>query len=129
MAEVCIRAVAAGCAFGAAVSEEGNFYTWGRANLGQLGHGGDLGCLIPKQVQALAGFRVLAVAAGEGHCLAVTEMGELFSWGWNAFGQCGHGYDDDDDEACQFLLRLVEALACVRVRSASAGFLAQPRRD
>ena len=62
---------------------------------------------------------MLAVTAGSLHCLAVTEMGEFFSWGNDTHGQCGHG--GDSVETSHFLPRRVEALASVRVRSASAG--------
>ncbi len=50
--------------------------------------------------------------------MAVTERGEVYSWGWNIYGQCGHGSFGDKN---QLLPRVVEALAGARIRSASAG--------
>jgi len=38
-----------------------------------------------------AGVRVAAVAAGEGHCLALSADGRVFSWGSDSDGQCGRG--------------------------------------
>eukprot|EP00644_Phytophthora_capsici_P012463 jgi/Phyca11/121940/e_gw1.46.437.1 len=37
------------------------------------------------------GAPFVAVASGYEHILAVTDAGELFSWGLNTFGQLGHG--------------------------------------
>ncbi len=70
-------------------------------------------------MQALAANRVISVTAGEGHCLAVTETGEIFSWGCATAGQCGHG----NSSRKQLLPLRVEALTCIRARSASAGSL------
>ena len=74
-----ICGVDAGDWFGAAVSADGKVYTWGSGWDGRLGHGDADDCLLPKQVQALAEVRVLSVTAGSLLCLAVTEMGEVFS--------------------------------------------------
>ena len=55
-------------------------------------------------------------AAGDAHCLAVTERGEVFSWGGDNFGECGHGSYGEQ----HLLPRRVEALAGAKTRSASA---------
>ena len=90
MAVIRISSVSAGCGFNVAVSGAGKIYTWGVGDGGCLGHGDEEGSLVPKQVHALAGRQILSVSAGGGRCLAVAERGEVFSWGLNAFGQCGH---------------------------------------
>ena len=64
MVGIRIGSVAAGHWFSAAVSAAGVVYTWGIGSEGILGHGDTEGSLVPKQVQALAGHRVLSVAAG-----------------------------------------------------------------
>ena len=66
MAGIRISSVTAGFWFNAAVSATGTVYTWGRCDHGRLGHGDLEGSPVPKQVQALAGHRVLSVAAGNG---------------------------------------------------------------
>jgi len=40
-------------------------------------------------VDALAGLRVMLIAAGGWHSAAVTECGDLYTWGWNQSGQLG----------------------------------------
>lgn len=57
---------------------------------GQLGHG-DLESVqeFARQVDSLAGLHVTSVAAGNWHSAAVTECGDLYTWGWNQSGQLG----------------------------------------
>ena len=38
----------------------------------------------------LAKKKVISVALGQDHSLAITEQGEIFSWGSNKFGQLGY---------------------------------------
>ena len=97
-------------------SAAGKVYTWGVGDQRRLGHGDEEGSLVPKQVQVLAGRPILSVAAGEGHCLAVMEWGEVFSWGRDDFGQCGHGNIGHD----QLRPRRVEVPVGARARSAWA---------
>lgn len=120
MAAICITSVACGSEFNSAVSVAGTVYTWGQGHNGRLGHGDTERSLLPRQVQALAAHRVLSVATGGGmadHCMVVTEEGEVFSWGRDEFGQCGHGSHMLD----QPLPRRVRGLTGVRARSASVG--------
>ena len=112
-----ISCVSAGLGFSAAVSAAGNVYTWGEGDEGQLGHGDEKSSLIPKEVRGLAGHLIRSVATSSYHCIAVTERGEVFSWGLNSHGQCGHGNSGDN----LLLPRRIEALSGVRVRSSSAG--------
>ena len=70
-------------------------------------------------MHALASYPILSVSAEASHCLAVSERGEVFSWGSDAFGQCGHGSASEDE----LLPRRVGALTGARARSASAGCL------
>jgi len=112
-----IACVSAGGAGGVvAVSVTGDVYSWGTCYFATLGHGRAVGN-VPMRVQALMGHCVLSVSSGYEHCLAVTEAGAVFSWGWNFHGQCGHGISGVD----HLQPRLVEALAGVRPRIVSAG--------
>ena len=48
--------VAAGGAHSAAISAEGELYTWGKGRYGRLGHGDSDDQMKPKLVKALAGL-------------------------------------------------------------------------
>ena len=36
----------------------------------------------------------VSIACGLNHCLVVSSLGEVFTWGSNRFGQLGHGGKD-----------------------------------
>lgn len=120
IAKVRINQVATGYGFVVAVSAPGTVYTWGNGNYGCLGHGDTEGAHFPKQIQSLAQLRILSVAAGDFHCLAVTEDGEVFSWGADEYGRCGHCDDFKQWPAAATRPRRIDALAGIRARSASA---------
>ena len=76
-----------------ALSEEGHVFTWGAGDDGQLGHGDGEDQLVPRQVEPerFGGERVVFVAAGGDHTVAVTAGGRLYTWGDGHQGQLGHG--------------------------------------
>lgn len=47
----------------------------------RLGHGSDQHIRKPTPIQGLRGKKVVHVAVGALHCLAVTDTGEVYSWG------------------------------------------------
>lgn len=61
---------------------------------GQLGHGDKRPQVLPKQVEqgGLEDECVQSVSCGSRHTLAVTEDGEVFSWGMGHFGALGRSY-------------------------------------
>ena len=80
--------IAAGHAFSLSLNMGGIVHAWGRNNEGQLGIGMGLAVdmyameSIPRPVKGeLVGRRVSRIAAGHTHAAAVTEEGELFTWG------------------------------------------------
>ncbi|PAN46224.1 hypothetical protein PAHAL_9G171000 [Panicum hallii] len=78
----------------AAISENGEVYTWGLGSMGQLGHcslqSGDKE-LIPRRIVALDRIVVTDVSCGGVHSCAVTEGGALYAWGGGHVGQLGVG--------------------------------------
>ncbi len=71
---------------------------------------------MPKQIAALAGHRVVEIAACCQFSLMATGSGEVYSCGGNDNGQLGH-----DDRDSRSLPTLVAALASERVVSVVAG--------
>ncbi|KAL0618821.1 E3 ubiquitin-protein ligase HERC2 [Plecturocebus cupreus] len=71
--------IACGSTYSAAITAEGELYTWGRGNYGRLGHGSSEDEAIPMLVAGLKGLKVIDVACGSGDAqtLAVTENGTL----------------------------------------------------
>uniref|UniRef100_A0A8D0YSR9 HECT-type E3 ubiquitin transferase n=1 Tax=Sus scrofa TaxID=9823 RepID=A0A8D0YSR9_PIG len=75
-----------------AFTTEGEVFSWGDGDYGKLGHGNSSTQKYPKLIQGpLQGKVVVCVSAGYRHSAAVTEDGELYTWGEGDFGRLGHG--------------------------------------
>jgi len=105
-----VVAVSAGYSHNLAITADGAMWSWGSGGVGQLGHGDMQGQPLPKKIETFAGRRVVAVSAGDRHSIAITADGAVWSWGYGASGQLGHG-----DQQNQLLPKQVEAFAGQRV--------------
>jgi len=77
-----------------AIAGDGRLFAWGLNANGQLGIGSLENAVLPQAVGgALSGERVVDVATGTSHALALTADGEVFAWGRNSAGQLGQGDD------------------------------------
>ena len=66
----------------------------GTDSFGQVGQGGEAGPYVREPLPVrigLDGRRVVAIAAGEYHSLAIDEDGAVFGWGANGTGALGTG--------------------------------------
>lgn len=81
--------VAAGHSHSLALDDEGRIHAWGSNHLGQLGSspdGAPCGSWAGHPVLIEAGFKAVQVDAGMHYSVAVSDAGEVFTWGWN--GMC-----------------------------------------
>ncbi|XP_052754599.1 probable E3 ubiquitin-protein ligase HERC2 isoform X2 [Galleria mellonella] len=83
--------VECGAQFSLALTRDGEVWTWGKGDYFRLGHGCDAHVRRPTLVEALRGRRVVHVAVGALHCLAVTADHQVWAWGDNDHGQQGNG--------------------------------------
>jgi len=91
LANKTIVQIAAGQDFSIFLDSEGVVSTCGASDFGQTGHGrGARYVTVPTPVKGLAGRKVMKIAAGQYHVLALTDSGEVYSWGFNKDGQLGH---------------------------------------
>jgi len=97
-------------------TEEGELFTFGAGNHGMLGHGGKHDERVPRLVGALVGKKVIGTASGGRHTAVWTEAGELFTFGYGAHGELGHGGQETER-----VPRLVGALASKKMVGAAAG--------
>ena len=77
-----------------ALTSDGLVYTWGNGGSGSLGNGATTNSLVPVAVSTsgvLSGKTIVAIGAGEFHCLAVSSDGLVYSWGPNSNGELGNG--------------------------------------
>ncbi|XP_038590221.1 probable E3 ubiquitin-protein ligase HERC1 isoform X8 [Micropterus salmoides] len=74
-----------------AITVEGEVFSWGDGEYGKLGHGNSATQKYPKIIQGpLFGKVIVCVSAGYRHSAAVTNDGELYTWGEGDFGRLGH---------------------------------------
>ena len=74
------------------------------------------GAAVPRLREDMLGVRIISLACGAAHCAAVSDAGEVFTWGANEHGQLGHG-----DRHRLSRRRAVLALEAARVQSVACG--------
>lgn len=110
-----IKQIACGGFHTAAVSETGEVYTWGGGEHGQLGHGDRVNKTIPTLIEALSEKLIVQVTCGWSHTVALSDTGEVYTWGNGDHGKLGH-----NDTTKVALPRMVEALNSKRVISVAS---------
>lgn len=78
-------------------------YTWGYGQEGTLGLGESSHEHIPRLIGGFEQINFVQVSAGLYHTLAVTDTGQLYSWGRGENGRLGHG-----DLLTRFRPKLIE---------------------
>ena len=83
--------IGGGGAHSAAITANGQLYTWGKGRYGRLGHGDSEDQLKPKLVEELVGYKVIDVACGSGDAqtLCITDDDNVWSWGDGDYGKLG----------------------------------------
>jgi len=102
-----ITSVSAGMDSTFVVTAMGAVYSFGDGSTKSLGHGDSQDTiLLPKRIARLDGICVVTVSVRGGHhCLALTNRGRVYSWGFGCSGELGLG-----DVRESTFPRLMEAL-------------------
>lgn len=66
--------VECGSQFSVALTRSGSVYTWGKGDYHRLGHGNSEHIRRPKKVAALQGKKIVSIATGSLHCIAVSSF-------------------------------------------------------
>ena len=92
---VSATAVSAGYENSMALGTDGNVYTWGDAEVGQLGNNTYCNCgeTAPTAATIPPGVTVHSILAGTGNAMFESTAGQVYGWGWNgnAGGLLGTG--------------------------------------
>ena len=80
-----------------ALADDGTVYTWGSGDYGSLGRGSTASSSVPVAVTTagtpMAGKKIISVAAGPNYSIALSDEGDVYSWGggWsnNPLGRIG----------------------------------------
>ena len=89
-----LTALAGGTQHTLALADDGKVYAWGSNWFGRLGNGSGSWSEPPVAVVMtgdLSGKKVIAVAAGYEHSLALADDGKVYAWGGNSEGELGIG--------------------------------------
>ncbi|KAK8327338.1 hypothetical protein V6Z12_A11G176300 [Gossypium hirsutum] len=123
-----IRQVSCGAAHVVALSEEGLLQAWGYNEYGQLGRGiTSEGLQGARVINAYAKFldeapelvKITQVSCGEYHTAAVSEKGEVYTWGLGNMGQLGHSSLQSGDK--ELLPRRIVALDGICIKDVACG--------
>lgn len=113
-----VTCIACGGHHSATMSDQvGQLMTWGGGAFGKLGHGNRLAQTTPKLVVALQGKKLVQVSLGPHHSAALTQKGEVYTWG--QAGRLGHA--SQGTEVDEMTPRQVTALSSVFVLQVSCG--------
>lgn len=84
-------AISAGYNHAMALSSDGEVYTWGSDNNGQLGNGdtSSANVTVPTKITVDVTKKAVAIAAGYSFSLALLSDGSVYAWGLNDKGQLG----------------------------------------
>lgn len=72
-----------------AIDENGNLWSWGLNNNGQVGNGAETDADVLTPTQIMPGTKFTQVCSGNLFCLALDEDGNIWSFGTNGVGQLG----------------------------------------
>jgi alpha-tubulin suppressor-like RCC1 family protein len=88
--------VACGARHVFARTKSGEGFTWGQNEDGMLGFEDNtkIPFLLPTPVPSLRPYRISKFALGSSHSMALTQDGQLLSWGYNSDGALGLGHKE-----------------------------------
>lgn len=118
--EVKIAQVVFGSESALAVTTTGDVWSWGRNTHGQLGNGKKESYTYsaPRKVTTLPSQKIVQVASTKNTSFARTDQGQVYSWGYNYYGELGRA---PVTEADQVTPRPVSAPSGVRFSDIKAG--------
>jgi len=89
------KALAGGREHSLAIAANGDLYSWGYNQFGQLGLGVTGGTYNVPQHVSNSARKYITISAGSRHNLAIAEDASLYSWGTNGLGQLGLNDNND----------------------------------
>jgi len=111
---IIISDVACGVNFSVALDSTGSVWAWGSPEYGQLGVGSDFQSIgagkinfapqhTPLKISALKSVKIVKICCGFNHCVALSDTGDVYTWGFGGYGRLGHKEQKDE-----FLPRKIE---------------------
>ena len=86
---ISIKYISCGYEHIVALTINGKLYSWGLGKSGCLGHNNLNNYSLPELINSAKNNNYLMIECGGYHTLALSDEGEVWSWGRNDVGQCG----------------------------------------
>ena len=103
-----IKNISCGTAHNLALTTDGKIFAWGSSQGGQLGIPENLLLNMPNFAEnyyisqpliipnlSNNGINIIKISCGEAHSIALSDKGEVYSWGFGSNGQLGLGFCED----------------------------------
>ncbi|KAG8071013.1 hypothetical protein GUJ93_ZPchr0006g45541 [Zizania palustris] len=117
---VAISQISGGWRHTMALAADGKLYGWGWNKFGQVGVADNVDHCSPVQVRFPNEQKVVQVACGWRHTVALTETKNVFSWGRGTSGQLGHGEIIDRNTPKMIDALSSDGSACKQLESSKA---------
>eukprot|EP01084_Bolivina_argentea_P054978 100818_1 len=69
--------------------DDGSIYCTGFNDCGQLGLGNRTNVKTVTKIAFFNNIKIIQIACGMYHCVALDDKGRIYAWGKNGNGQCG----------------------------------------
>ncbi|XP_056287440.1 RCC1 and BTB domain-containing protein 1 isoform X3 [Pseudoliparis swirei] len=97
-----VRQVACGSHHSMALTLDGEVFSWGYNNCGQIGSGSTANQPQPRRVTGcLQGKTAAGITCGQTSSMALMDNGEVYGWGYNGNGQLGIGNNGNQLTPCR----------------------------
>lgn len=93
-----IISAACGTEHALVLCQDGTVWSWGSGRNGRLGHGHENDIKVPTVIKSLIvseDQKIVQIACGDSHNLALSAEGRVFAWGSGAYGRLGLGIETD----------------------------------
>jgi len=98
--------IACGGHFSMALDKEGNVWSWGSAENGSTGRNTDgkqigkgkatYAVHMPQKISFPQGTKIKKIVCGVSHTVALSEEGDVYTWGFGGYGRLGHKKQEDE---------------------------------
>jgi RCC1 and BTB domain-containing protein len=110
--------ISCGCNHSLLLTKSGDLYGFGHNRYGEIGCGNNKNQWEPIKINIINEEKIISIACGGQHSLALTDTGKVYSWGFNKTGQLGIGNTFYNKENIPMKINLSEDL---KIKSISCG--------
>jgi RCC1 and BTB domain-containing protein len=102
------------------LTKSGDLYGFGYNDYGQIGCGNNTNQSKPIKINRFNNEKIVSIACGAAHSLVLTDVGHVYSWGFNVGGQLGIGNTIHQNTPQKLNLNtneVIESITCGRGHS------------